>query len=94
MMPELLFAVFVALNVLDAAMTLRILKAGGMELNPLMRWFFSKMPPLAAMVLLKGAAITTVGYFLGELPLVAVGAIALVYLIVCVNNALVLRKMP
>jgi hypothetical protein len=92
-MIELAFAAFVAFNVLDAGLTLNILKRGGRERNPLLRWLSTRLSPLSAMVLLKGAAIIAVGYFLNSLPVPLVVAFALAYLVVCLRNALVLRGM-
>ena len=60
-------AVFVAVNVLDAALTLYALKLGASELNPLMRLAMRVMPAPMALLAIKGAYIIAVGAMLAQL---------------------------
>ena len=59
-------AAFVAVNVLDALLTLYALKLGASELNPLMRLAMRVMPAPAALLAVKGAYIIAVGVMLAE----------------------------
>ena len=59
-------AAFVAVNVLDALLTLYALKLGASELNPLMRAAMRVMPAPVALLAVKGAYIIAVGAMLAE----------------------------
>jgi hypothetical protein len=58
----------------DAATTLAILKRGGRELNPLVRWLMDKATPLTAMVG-KGVATVAVGTMLEPVYVLAMAAL-------------------
>ncbi len=60
-------AVFVAVNILDALLTLYALKLGASELNPLMRAAMRVMPAPMALLAVKGAYIIAVGAMLAQL---------------------------
>ena len=60
-------AVFVAVNILDALLTLYALKLGASELNPLMRLAMRVMPAPMALLAVKGAYIIAVGAMLAQL---------------------------
>lgn len=80
------FAVFVAINLLDAALTLCGLRLGATEVNPLLRALMRRVSPLTALALVKGVYIAAVGVMLDGiaswLPLLT-GVFALV----CAWNA-------
>lgn len=59
-------AVFVAVNILDAVLTLYALKRGGAEANPLMRSAMRVMPPAVALLAVKGAYVAAVAVMLAE----------------------------
>ncbi len=59
-------AVFVAVNVLDAALTLYALKLGASELNPLMRLAMRVMPAPVALLAIKCAYVVAVGVMLAD----------------------------
>ena len=59
-------AAFVAVNVLDALLTLYALKLGASELNPLMKQAMRVMPAPVALLAVKGAYIIAVGVMLAE----------------------------
>ena len=59
-------AAFVAVNVLDALLTLYALKLGASELNPLMRLAMRVMPAPVALLAVKGAYIIAVGAMLAD----------------------------
>ena len=61
------FAAFVVVNILDAALTLRALRAGGTEANPLIRALMRRLPAAAALALVKGAYIVAVAIWLGDI---------------------------
>ena len=60
------FAAFVVVNILDAALTLWALRAGGTEANPLIRALMRRLPAAAALVLVKGAYIVAVAVWLAD----------------------------
>ncbi len=59
-------AAFVAVNVLDALLTLYAMRQGATEANPLMRAAMRVMPPAVALVAIKGAYIATVAVMLAD----------------------------
>ena len=64
MTADLWFAAFVAVNILDALLTLYALRQGATEVNPLMRAAMRVMPPAVALVAVKGAYIVAVAVWL------------------------------
>ena len=60
-------AAFVAVNILDAMLTLYALKLGASELNPLMRLAMRVMPAPVALLLVKGVYVVAVGVMLAQL---------------------------
>ena len=67
MTADLWFAAFVAVNILDAALTLYALKLGGSEGNPLLRALMRRVHPALVLAATKGAYIVAVGAFLPAL---------------------------
>ena len=59
-------AAFVAVNIIDAVLTLYALKLGASELNPLMRLAMRVMPAPVALMVVKGVYIIAVGAMLAE----------------------------
>ena len=59
-------AAFVAVNILDALLTLYALRQGATEVNPLMRAAMRMMPPAVALVAVKGAYIVAVAVWLAD----------------------------
>ena len=59
-------AAFIAVNIIDAVLTLYALKLGASELNPLMRAAMRVMPAPAALLAVKGAYVVTVAVMLAE----------------------------
>ena len=59
-------AAFVAVNILDALLTLYALKLGASEANPLMRAAMRVMPPAVALLAVKGAYVAAVAVMLSE----------------------------
>ena len=59
-------AAFVAVNVVDAMLTLYALKLGASELNPLMRLAMRVMPAPVALLAVKGAYVVAVAVMLAE----------------------------
>ena len=53
-------ALFIAANVLDAALTMYALKLGASELNPLIRLLMKVLPPWAALLSIKAAFVLIV----------------------------------
>ena len=61
------FALFVAVNVLDAGLTLYALRQGASEANPLLRLAMRVMPAPVALLIVKGAYVVAVGVMLAQL---------------------------
>lgn len=59
-------AAFVAVNILDAVLTLYAMRQGASEANPVMRAAMRVMPPAAALLAVKGAYIIAVGAMLTD----------------------------
>jgi hypothetical protein len=59
-------ALFVAVNIIDALLTLYALKRGASEANPLMKLAMRVMPAPAALLAVKGAYVVTVCVMLPE----------------------------
>ncbi|MCF7919793.1 MAG: DUF5658 family protein [Candidatus Cloacimonetes bacterium] len=100
----LLFALLlllVILNILDAISTWKVVKLGSNrnERNPIARFLFNKLGPLAAMLILKGIAIIIIAYvalfYKKFLPDIHTFAIILnaFYLYIVIHNYHVLKKM-
>lgn len=67
MTPYHWFAAFVAVNILDAALTLYALRQGASEVNPLMKAAMRAMPAPVALLIVKGAYVVAVGVMLAQL---------------------------
>ena len=59
-------ALFVAVNVADALLTLYAMRNGATEANPIMRAAMRVMPPAAALLAVKGAYVVAVAVMLPE----------------------------
>jgi hypothetical protein len=59
-------ALFGAVNILDALLTLYALERGGAEANPLMRSAMRVMPPAVALLAVKGAYVAAVAVMLAD----------------------------
>ena len=46
-------AIFSLLQVADAALTYKVISAGGVELNPVMRWLFDRIGVIPGLVIAK-----------------------------------------
>ena len=66
MTADLWFAAFVAVNILDALLTLYALRLGGAEANPLIRALMRRVHPALALVIVKGAYIVAVAVWLAD----------------------------
>jgi predicted membrane protein len=79
-------AAFVAVNVLDMALTLYGLKRGAYEVNPLLRLLMRKMPAVAALALTKSVLIVSVALLIDQIWRDLPWAVA-VFGLVCAWNA-------
>ena len=61
------FALFVAVNVADALLTLYALRQGATEVNPLMRLAMRVMPAPVALMVVKGVYIVAAGVMMAQL---------------------------
>lgn len=59
-------AVFIAVNIIDAVLTLYALKLGASEANPLMRLAMRAMPAPVALIAIKCAYVVAVAVMLAE----------------------------
>lgn len=60
------FAALVAVNVLDAGLTLYALRQGATEVNPLMRLAMRLMPAPVALLTVKGAYVVAIAVMLAD----------------------------
>ena len=82
--------IFIALQVLDIATTLKALKLGGREVNPILAKAFNYADPLAVMVVIKLAGV----WALWWLDMyVLTGIMCAVYLYVVDQNLAVVKKL-
>jgi hypothetical protein len=85
-------AAFVAVNLLDAVLTLYALRLGGAEANPLIRALMRRVHPALALVIVKGAFIVAVAVWLADvapwLPLLTG-----VFAAICAWNAVQIVRM-
>ena len=93
-MIEILFAVFVALQLADYLTTIAGLKAGHSEGNPILSRLFKRLRPEIAMALVKllivGAA--TAALLTGSLDLFVLVALNTIYALVVINNLRILKR--
>ncbi len=85
-------AAFVAVNLLDAVLTLWALRCGGTEANPLIRALMRRVHPALALVIVKGAFIVAVAVWMADvapwLPLLTG-----VFAAICAWNAVQIVRM-
>ena len=85
-------AAFVAVNLLDAVLTLYALRLGGAEANPLIRALMRRVHPALALVIVKGAFIVAVAVWLADvapwLPLLTG-----IFAAICAWNAVQIRRL-
>jgi hypothetical protein len=89
-----LFALLAALQLIDIAITLTILKGGGREVNPIMAKLMDLFDdPAVAMLLVKGAMLGLVWWFVDSIPVGLLGALVAFYIVICVHNWNVMKGM-
>ena len=79
-----LLILFAALQVSDAVLTLLILRDGGRELNPIMRWLMDKIGIVPALVWVKLVLVVAVTAWVHSVLLLAV--FVAIYIAVVVFN--------
>ena len=92
-MIEILFALFVALQLADFVTTLAGLKAGHSEGNPILSRLFKRLRPEIALAIVKLliVAAMTAALLQGALDVIALVILSTVYAVVVLNNVRVLR---
>ena len=85
---------FVALQLADAGTTLAVLRGGGREANPVMRWAFGRIGAAPALALIKLALIALCAALISR-PFAAevTAALSALYTYVVINNLLVLKDL-
>lgn len=91
-MTELWLVAFVAVNLLDMALTLYGLKRGAYEANPLLRLMMKKMPAAAALALTKGVLIVAVALLIDQIGRDLPWAVA-AFAAICVWNAVQILRL-
>jgi len=89
---EKLLIALIALNVLDAFLTVRILKDGGRELNPIMAKMMDRIGDVPALLLSKAVMVAIMAYILNSIPYQVMLALCGVYVGVVAWNIKTLRK--
>ena len=86
-MKAALFALLAALQVVDVALTVAILKRGGQELNPLLAWLMKALGSVAgALLAVKVAVLALVAIFYAHVPLWLMAVFCAVMVAVCLHN--------
>lgn len=88
-----LLIVFMILQVLDAWTTLRVLRAGGRELNALMASLMRAMGRERALIIMKVAGAAIGGALYWQHQQTALSILVFFYMIVVANNFLQMRRM-
>lgn len=86
------FIVFVALQVVDAWLTLKIIGQGGRELNPAVAWAMARLGNLWGLVAVKAVGIGVVLLILPWVPLAVMWALCAGYAVLAAWNAAQLRR--
>ena len=81
-------ALFIALQVADIITTLLILRDGGRELNPVVKWFIDRLGPVAGLLVIKllACAILSYAVYSGAVNVWIVYALCAVYVYVVGRN--------
>lgn len=88
-----LIVVFILLQVLDALSTLRVLRAGGRELNPVIKWVMNQYGREVGLIGFKVIiTLILVRFVMLTSTPVAIGFVIL-YILVVGNNLRVMKKM-
>ena len=74
------------LQVLDAFTTHRILQKGGVELNPVLSYLFSKFGAVRVLFLSKAIIMSLIGYLYANEQATILAILAVVYTLVVANN--------
>lgn len=96
---ELILILLVICQLLDIWSTYNILKLGGRELNPVMKFIMDKLGLLPGLILFKGIFILFIIYYYLNLKTITntdyifVSIITIFYAYIIRNNILVLRSM-
>lgn len=85
------FAIFVVLQGLDAYTTIRILGAGGREMNPVMRWVFARLGVAAGLAAAKVLLVVVMFVLFPLIPVWVAWLIVLGYAAVVGWNATQMR---
>lgn len=87
-----LFIILIALNVADVYLTLRVLKQGGTEANPVLRYFMDRYGAKEALIGSKVLALGLVYLLLPWMPLALMLGLIVVYVWVVWHNWKQLKK--
>lgn len=82
-----LLLVLVVLNIADIALTDRILKKGGRELNPFLDSLFKRYNPVVVMVVAKVAYLVPLAIFINVVPMAALYVLNTLYVALLLWNA-------
>lgn len=82
-----LFVILVALNVVDVYLTLKILKRGGRELNPIMRVAMERLGQKQALIGVKLLVLGALYLVLPQVPEWALWGLIGIYVLVVAHNA-------
>jgi hypothetical protein len=87
-----LFALVMALQAADAFLTWRVLRAGGRELNPVVRFLIDRFGTIRGLVLAKLVLVAAAGLFLRDHLLILLAISALYVWVVYHNWQQLLRR--
>lgn len=92
-MQVMLIMVLMLLQVADGASTYAVLRAGGRELNPLVRAVMRRAGPAAGLLLSKGACVALLAAWGARLPVWLLAVLVLAYVALTINNVVQWRAL-
>ena len=89
---EILLLALVILNVLDIYTTIRILRHGGSEVNPIMSWLMDKLGVMPALIVPKTLLLLAVWFYLAIMPTIVLAGLCCLYAAVILHNYKELKR--
>ena len=83
---EILFALLVCLNLFDVYTTVRVLRQGGTEMNPVMAWAMDKVGVIPGLLIPKIVVLGAMGFYLEELPSMVMFGLCCFYVLLVLHN--------
>jgi len=86
MLNEILFVLLVGLNLVDVYTTVRVLRQGGSEMNPIMAWTMDKLGVIPGLLLPKIVVLGAIWFYLPLVPVLVMFGLCCFYLLLVLHN--------